>query len=248
MARHSPPVLPPTWVMVLGSVLVLLHFYCAAASALNVYSGPWVWATENATSDADAAPFVTAAWRAFDMAKNYQQYVKVTGPFRFASLKQEDLEISAELVLRDATGKIITRQKLPDPEASTAIQYRQRWLAHQLGNDVPLPPQESIIIAAPGQKLPVVRYWVNESDHRLVLKEADPNTVPRNQTFRQPSFGQYIMAKSFVRHKQRQYPDAKVELLRSWYNPINPTVLYEETSPSAEILRGFTSSYGELRP
>ncbi len=248
MARQSPPVLPPTWVMVLGSVLVLLHLYCAAASALNVVSGPWALPGGNATSEADAAPFATAAWRAFDFANNYQQYVKVTFPFRFNSLRQEGLEINAELIQRDDAGKVIGRQKFPDPEASSAIQYRQRLLAQQLGNDIPLPPQQSVIIAAPGQKLPTVRYWVNESDHKLVLKEQDPNEVPRNQNFMQPNNWQYIVAKAYVRHMQRQQPNAKVELLRSWYDPVNPTVLYEQTAPSPEIFRGFTSSYGELRP
>lgn len=246
MARNSP-VLPPTWVMVLGSVLVLLHLYCAVASAWNVYSGPWAMPTGNGSSEAEAAPFANSAWRAFGLAENYQQFVKVTVPFRFNTIRQEGLEIKAELVLRDSSGKVVSRQKFPDPEASSVIQYRQRLLAQQLGNDIPLPPQESIIIAPGGGKLPVVRYWVNESDHRLVLKEADPNTIPRNQMFMQPSDWQYIVAKSYVRHMKRQQPDAKVELLRFWSEPVNPTVFYDQAAPPAELFRGFTSSYGELR-
>jgi len=246
MARHSPPALPPAWVVVLGSVLVLVHLFCALASALNTFSGPWAMLGGNAGSEALAPQFAISSWSG--LAEYYQRYVKVTSPFRFSSLRQEMLEINAEAVLKDEAGKVIDKVKLPDPEASSAMQYRQRLLAQQLGNDIPLPPQQGVVIAPEGQKLPTIRYWVNETDHRLVLKEDNPNAVPRNQSFMQPSTWQYIVAKSYVRYLNRQQPKAKVELVRSWYDPVNPIVLIEQEAVPAEMLRGFTSSYGELRP
>ncbi|HMO36494.1 MAG TPA: hypothetical protein PKA06_10670, partial [Gemmatales bacterium] len=220
MVRVNSSAKPPGWVVLLGSVFVLLHLFWAVVTALNVESGPWALPGMNESAVALAPPFANSAATSF--GDYYTQLVKITSNFRFNSLRQQLLEIAVEAIVRDDSGKVVTRYKLPDPEASGFVQYRQRMGPQKVGNVTPPPPQTSVIIPAPGQKLEPVRYWVSESERRLILKEEDPNAVPRNQNFMQPSPWQYIVAKSYVRHILRQQPKTRVELVRSWYDPVNP--------------------------
>lgn len=243
MPKEISQKLPPTWAMILGSVAILCHFICALISALNSNSGPWPL-PNNIVSMADPPQF---AFTAGEMVSGYyQRILKNTSAFRFTSIKQEVNEIMFDAVIRDANGVVVAKRSIPDPEAPEAIRYRQRLLAQQLGNDIPLPPPEGVIIAPAGQKLPTLRWWQPENDRNFILRQDNPNAVPRNQEFRQPNPWQFIVAKSYARYLSRQYANSKIELRRYWYDPVFPMVLIENTPPTADILRRFQSSYGEL--
>lgn len=242
MSRESQPALPPAWVMVLGSIAIAVHLFFALISSLFASSGPWP--TPMGSSEVLPPQFAISVGA--NLAEPYQRLLKATHSFRFPSIKQEMLEIGFEAIQRDANGNVVSKRVIPDPDASGAIRYRQQLLAQQLGNDIPLPPPQGVIIAAVGEKLPTLRWWSPDGDHRMVLKQDNANAVPRNQNFMQPSPWQYIVAKSFVRYQQRQNNLGHVEIIRSWYEPIMPMVLIEREAPTADILRRFQSSYGEL--
>lgn len=242
MPRETGVTLPPLWVMLAASTLIVFHFFCALITALFASSGPW----PAPMGSMEALPPQFAITMGRSVAEPYQHILKTNSPFRFISIKQEQIDIAFEAVMRDANGTVKSKHVWPDPDAPEAIRYRQRLLAQQLGNDIPLPPQESIIIAPGGEKLRTVRWWHPEGDHRMILKQDSPNAVPRNQTFMQPGDWQFIVAKSYTRYLSRVHPETKVEIIRTWCEPVQPMVLIEEAVPSAELLKRFHSSYGEL--
>jgi hypothetical protein len=242
MQRANEQVWPATWAMVLGSVVIAIHLLLAFFMTLNVPSGPWP--TPQGGSTAEAPPFAMVIGRR--LAMPYQSVTKSNSTFRFSSIRQEQLDISFEAKLKDDKGTVTSKINFPDPEAPSSIQYRQKLLAQQLGNDEPLPPQQGVILPAAGQQLPTLRWWQQDGDRRYVLKQDNPNAVPRNQQFMQPSVSQMIVAKSFSRFLARHHATAKVEINRIWYDPIMPMVLITDPPPTSDDLRRYSSSYGEL--
>ena len=245
MQRANEPVWPPTWAMALGSVPIAIHLLLAFIMTLNVPSGPWAMAN-GGSSTVLSPPFVLLFGSS--VASPYQNILMCNSTFKFGSLRQEQPEVAFEALLKDDKGTITRKISYPDPEAPSSIRYRQMRLAQQLGNDEPLPPQQGVIIAAPGKQLPTMLWWKSDGERREVLKQDDPNAVPRNQTFMQPSVSQMIAAKSYSRYLTRKHGTAKVELTRLFYDPIYPMVLINDTPPTADMLRRFSSSYGELNP
>jgi hypothetical protein len=239
--------MPPTWAIGVGSILILGHLFCALIATLSQMSGPWpVFNAPTPMADQSLPPYFAVV--AGEWVAPYQAAFKTNSAFHFNSSRQENQEISFEVALKDEKGIIKSKLQIPDPNASSAIQYRQRFLAQQLGGDIDLPPMTSVQIAAQGTKLPDIRWWNPESETRFVLKSADPNSVPRNQMFRQPSPWQFIVAKSFTRHLHQAYPGNKLEITRYWQQPIMPSVLLERESLPPDLLRRYQSSYGELSP
>lgn len=248
MPRENGSTYPPGWVMVIGSLLIIFHLFCALHTSLFTSSGPWP--TPNGNMQALPPQFAISIGRfsvnGINLLEQYQRLLRIYSSFRFSSIRQETLEISFEGIFRDAAGNVISKKSFPDPEAPSSIRYRQIQLAQQLGNDEPLPPPQGVVIAAPGKTLENVRWWHPDGDNRMVLKSDNPNAVPRNQNFMTPSASQYLIAKSFARFLGRQYEQPKVELVRYWYEPVLPMVLVEDEAPTADVLRRFQSSYGVL--
>lgn len=243
MRRESQPALPPTWVMLLGSVLIMFHLSCALITALGASSGPWPVQGETYEG---IPPRFTRTPKDL-IADNYQRLLKATYHFHFGSIKQEVQEISFDAILRDDKGAVVGKRVFPDPEASSAIRYRQQMLAQKLSDDIPLPPQTGIVIAPAGQTLPTLQWWSPDGERRSVLKQDNPNAVPRNQNLMQPSTWQYLVAKSYERYLKRQTSQPKIEIIRTWYNPVMPVFMIDERmSPSPEMLFRYQSSYGEL--
>lgn len=243
-----PNAYPPGWVMVIGSLLIIFHLLCALHTTLFTSSGPWP--TPNGNMQALPPQFAITIGRLSineqPVLEAYQRAMRVYSSFRFSSIRQETLEISFEGIFKDTAGNVISKKSIPDPEAPASIRYRQVQLAQQLGNDEPLPPPQAVIIAAPGKTLENVRWWQADGENRMVLKEDNPNSVPRNQNFMTPSASQYLIAKSFARFLGRHHEQPRVELVRYWYEPVLPMVLIEDEAPTADVLRRFQSSYGVL--
>lgn len=235
--------MPPTWMLALGSVAIALHLLLAFIITLNVPSGPWP--VGGAGIPADPPRFISRIGES-KWVKRYYNALPSYHSFHFSSNRQEGQEISFDGLIKDDKGTVIKKISFPDPEAPSSIQVRQRLLAQQLGNDEPLPPQQGVIIAAPGKELEPIRWWHQEADRRYILKTENPNAVPRNQSFMHPTDAQMLIARSFSRFLSRQNAGARVELTRNWYDPILPMVLVNDPPPSAADLRHFSSSYGEL--
>lgn len=248
MPRENEPAkilsgMPPTWMMVLGSVAIALHLLLAFILTLNQPSGPWP--VQGAGLPADPPRFVSGIGNHW-LTNLYHNTVRSNHSFHFSSNRQEGQEISFDGLIKDDKGTVIKKISIPDPEAPSSIQVRQRLLAQQLGSDEPLPPQTGVIIAPAGKELEPVRWWHQDADRRFILKTENPNAVPRNQSFMHPTDAQLIIARAYSRFLSRQNAGARVELNRNWYDPILPMVLVNDPPPNAADLRHFSSSYGEL--
>ena len=242
MPRENEPGLPPTWLMVFGSLVIAIHLFLAFIITLSVPSGPWP--VQDNVFNADPPRFTM--FPSEYVAGPYQKVFKCISPFRFVSLRQEQQQVSMEALIKNKEGTVIRKMTIPDPDAPSSIRYRQKLLAHQLGSDEQMPPQQGVIIAAPGETLPMLRWWQPDGDGRFILKQDNANAVPRGQMFMQPTFSQMVIAKSYYRFLAKHNPGERVELVRCWNNPILPMILFENETPSSDILRRQTSSYGEL--
>jgi hypothetical protein len=176
----------------------------------------------------------------------YAPLIKMSSSFHFYSNKLEEQEILFEVRLKNESGKIINTYRFPDPATNPWIRYRQRLLAQQLGNDEPLPPQQGVVISPAGQQLAKLRWWQPDGEKRMKLMEDTPNAVPRNQQLMQPSTLSYIAAKSYARYLARTGQAAKVEIVREWFNPINPVVLFQNDPPPDDFFTRFYAVYGDL--
>jgi hypothetical protein len=243
MTSEPQGVTLPNWVIWLGSAAVLFHLAAVATTALDAPSGPWVSPMGPTNSPAPAF----AAHLSREATGPYCRLIKMSNSFHFASNRLETQEIAFRAVLKDAGGKVVEERRFPNPQANSAIQYRQKLLASQLGNDEPLPPQLGIIIPPPGQELPKLRWWQIEGEKRLKLVQDSPNAAPRNQQLMQPSAWSFLAVRSYVRHLTSAHDAASVEIVRTWHDPVLPMLLYNRQMPDRETLRNFQSSYGDLR-
>lgn len=242
MPSEKMPTMPPAWAMVLGSVLVLFHFFCAIISTIAVDSGPW--SVPGGGSDMALPPYFATIPN--ELARPYASLFKTNVAFHFSSNRQDMEEVSFEVALKDDKGNIKERKQYPDPTASSSVQFRQRLLAQQLANDTMMAPQAGIKIAPSGQKLAEVKWWQPETDFKFVLKTDNENSLPRNQALRQPSPTQLTIARSYTRYLKQLQPGTNPELTRFWQMPLNPAVLVVPEEPTNELLRRFQASYGEL--
>jgi len=237
------PLYPPSWVLVIGSLAVGFHLFNAVLTTLHVSSGPWVTRlVSGGISPATPPPFTE--WIGVNVTDWYNHALKVNHHFHFDSNKQEQLEITLDAVVKDAAGRIVARQRLPDPEANIFVQQRQSLLARQLV-DASSPPPQGVVLAPAGQELPTLYWWQPEGERFTRLMRGNANTVPRNQpTLEQPTDTALIAARALGRYLRHAYGAPTVELSRTWRDPVPPSVLFMPTDP--EVPRPNVSSYGEL--
>jgi hypothetical protein len=242
MRTEQSIALPPRWVLIGGSIILLFHVFAMLIAAFDATSGPWP--TPMGPSPAEPPPF------AYHIAEHvtlpYTRLIKMASSFHFYSNKQESQEVLFEARLKNESGKVINTYRFPDPSANPWLRYRQRLLAQQLGNDEPLPPQQGVIIPPVGQQLPKLRWWQPEGEKRLKLIEGTSNDVPRNQQLMQPSTLSYITAKSYARYLAKTGQADKVEIVREWFDPINPVVLFRNEQPPDDLFTRFYATYGDL--
>jgi hypothetical protein len=244
MPRSNDPALPPAWVMILASLAIGFHLFCAGVTTLAFESGPWPVPGGEQPVDVATAPYFAAISN--QVALPYQRALKATHSFHFPSTRQEQQDVSMEAVLRDSEGKPVKRLSFPNKDVPHQIYARQSMLMHQLASDIPLPPQGAIVLPGAGQALPTVRWWHQESDTQFVLKKDNPNAVPRNQRLDQPSNAQFLLVNSFARFISRNNEKARVEVIRLWQPPLQPFILLNRDIDPAPMLRRNQSSYGEL--
>jgi hypothetical protein len=244
MPRDRAATVLPRWVIVLGSLAIGFHLFNALLSTLNVRSGPWV--TNVGPSPAEPPPFAAIIGDALTVP--YNRLVKVNHNFHFDSNRQEIQEITFEARLRDSSGKVIDTQKIPEPEANAFVRQRQWLLAQRLGGDEPVPPVQGVVLAPPGQELPAMYWWQEEHPRLLKLYKGNANTIPRNPQLMQPSEASFIAVRSYARYVKRLHGASAVEIMRTWRDPVMPTILFAPEPPSPDILKPFQSSYGEQTP
>jgi hypothetical protein len=244
MSRESMPAGLPRGIIVLASIAIAFHLFNALIAVIHVRSGPWL-APIPGGSPAEPPPF--SVWIGENVAEPYNQLFKVNDNFHFASNRQEMQEISFEAVVKDSSGKVVARRRMPDPDANPFVFQRQQLLARYL-IDAPMDVAQGVVIAPPGQTLPTLYWWHSESERHSVLRSGDANTVPRNQELMKPSDTAFAALRSYGRYLRRVHGAASVEVMRTWRNPILPTVLFAPEPLGPDLFRPNTSSYGELPP
>jgi hypothetical protein len=238
----EPKFFPPRWVLVCGSAAIVFHLFAALIAALDAPSGPWATPMGSSPALAPTFAFQTAEY----VTLPYSRLVKMTSSFHFSSNKQEAQEVLFEALLKDANGKVLQTLRFPDPNANRWVRYRQSLLAQQLGNDEPVPPQQGVIVAPAGQPLPKQRWWQQDGEKRLKMIEDTPNAIPRNQPVMQPAPLSYIAAQSYARYLCKAQGADKVEIVRQWFDPVLPNILFEPAPPTDERLSRFYATYGDL--
>ncbi|HMP02892.1 MAG TPA: hypothetical protein PKD86_09190 [Gemmatales bacterium] len=241
MAAEQPAQVPG-WAKLLGSLAIAFHLLAVVVAALDAPSGPWPTPMGPQRGDPPAFAFQIAE----HLTLPYAQFVKVAGAYRFESNRLEVPDIQVEARVRDAEGRVVANVKLPDPTAPLAVQYRQKLLVTWLRFDQPLPPPQSVLLAPQGGVLPKVRWWEPDGDRRMRLIEDDANSVPRNRPVMEPMPSAYRLATAVARHLCRAHGGDRAEIVRLYRDPIPPAVLVQGAPPTADELRGYQATYGDL--
>jgi hypothetical protein len=230
------------WAMVVGSLAIGWHLLAIFIGALDAPSGPWPTPMGPQRFDPPAFAFQIAE----HLTLPYAQLIKIAGAYRFESNRLETPDVQVEARVRDAAGRVIAQQRLPEASASAQVRYRQQMLVYWLQFDRPLPPPQSVLLAPTGGKVPQARWWEPDGERRMRLIQDDANAVPRNRPVMEPTPSAFKLASAYARHLCRRHGGDRAEIVRLYREPIPPTVLFQEQPPSVDELRGFQATYGDL--
>jgi hypothetical protein len=237
----SPPAVRlPAWLLVLASAVVFLHLTGIANHSLASTSGPW--------PTMEGPSMMAPPQFAMSIDGLYQRYLealKLTHTYHFATNRPGLPKATFEVRLKDAAGQVVATVKVPDEKANPWVRHRQGVLAQWLGDDQPLPPPLTEVIAAPQQRAPTTLIWDAVEQRRLVLKTVPEHLAPRDRPVMRPSEWSMLMARSYGRYLCRQHNAASAELVRTHRDPIPPAVLFLD-NVQAGAFDPVTSEYGEL--
>jgi hypothetical protein len=226
--------------MVVGSVVLVVHFSAIGVRALAAHSG--MWPSPFGPSMAEPPTFAKVV---DDGTRPFYLYpLKLTHNYHFPSNQPSTPDVTFEARFRDKSGKLVTL-RFPDPEANFAVQYRQKILAMSLGGDMPVQPGQGELIPPPGGQVRTVQHWEMGPDRTLRLKSVPEHLVPRGQPIMRPSEWALLLADSYARHVCREHGVTKVEIVRRSKDPISPVVLIVPALPGGpppEIV----ATFGEL--
>lgn len=243
MSEPSSPILrmPPRWLMIVGSVAILLHLGAVAVQALAAHSGPWV--TDFGPSPAEPPHFAELANRVG--GRYYLHPLHLSYHYHFSTNYPNLPDVYFEAILRDDKGQHIKTLKFPDDAAGPLARHRQSGLARGLGGDFPMPMPGPESLPAPGRELRLVPMWdrvekIKPNDLKLV--EVRPHEARREWPTMRPSDWAVLLARSYARHLCREYGAASAEIIRYSQAPISPAVLVvlqPETLVAPKVVANF---------
>jgi hypothetical protein len=239
----------PRWIVLLGSAAIAFHLIAVVSQALAAPSGPWP--SLEGPDEASAPQF---AFSLNSMTESYLKLVKMTHNYHFPSNRPMAPAVSLEVRLLDENGQEIETVRVPDDTANPWVRHRESVLARWLGEDRPIAPPQSEVIAGPGRDVPEVLIWElakgrESKDHKveLTVRKVDVNSIPRDRPVFGPSAASLLLARSYARYLCRTHGAARVEILRHHKDPIPPVVMFMENVQAG----GFeeqVSNFGELQP
>jgi hypothetical protein len=239
----------PNWLMVAGSVGIVVHLAALLILSVAAQSGPWWLGSLGMPSQAEEPEFARGA---HDFLSNvYYRPLHLTSNYHFISNMPERSTVRFEVNVLDENGQSIKKVMFPDPKANFWVRHRQSLLAQALGDDRPVQLPDSVRVPIPDRKV----WFPPRDDQRLDVKREnflqDERTKQRNNMgFMQPSPWSEVLAASYARHMARTYGGAKAEIVRMSREPINPAIVLPVAPPKNFFDRSFktlTSNFGEYR-
>lgn len=248
----------PTWVIGLGSAVILFHLALVTLLVLYASSGPWpLKVPPFGESPATPPQF---AQRAGSLATAfYLQPLKLTQNYHFRTNDPEVQGVYLEVRLKDAKKNLMKTLRFPDPEANFWVRHRQALLVQWLAMDLPIRPPQGDVIEAVGKDAPGVTIWSPEPGRPpdpkktlLRLEEVKIHKIPREREVMRPSELSLALARSYARYLCREHGAAQAELIRHTRYPIMPVVMVyaNQLPPEADLppetFHELISNFGEL--
>jgi hypothetical protein len=247
----------PRWLIILGSLAIVFHFFAVGVVVLAAPSGPWPSMEGPSMAGPPQFAQTLLTRNNFDPATRkikpekdpnllgYLRLVRMPHHYHFSTNRPEQPGAYIEARLKDEAGQPITTLKFPDPNANFWVQHRQDILARALANDEPVQPPQSEIIAAPAQETRKVTIWepAEGGGRSLKLKTVPEHLVPRDRPVERPAEWAVLLAQSYARYLCRSHGAASVEIIRHTQFPIPPSVLFME--PQAGAFDELASNFGE---
>lgn len=229
MSHDSPrgAGLPPWWLVLPASALILVHLGIVICHALAAPSGPWV---------TDAGPqWYSPPQFAYLVAEAthplYGDGLKLNQRFRYPSTRPDLPGARLEVRIQDEKGATTRTVRLPDPDANPWVRYRQTILAREVYDDQPIPPPAGEVIPAPGQVAPRTLIWEERPNRELVLQEIPVHLVPRDRPNMRPTPWSVLLARAYARRVERTLQAPKVDVVRITKQPIYPAILDNPSLP-----------------
>jgi hypothetical protein len=238
----------PVWVVVGGSLLIILHFLAVGAVVLAAQSGPWWVPQLSRESPALGPKFVETIGDT--MSAHYLEPLRLAQTYHFNSNRLgKTSAIFFEAKLRDAQGALIQTVRFPSADDNFWLRHRYQVLAQNIGNDQIYQPRGGEVVPVRGAKTPTVTIWDTSNPKFWKLKTELEHLVPKTSQVWQPSELSRIWAASFQRYLLREYDAAvSVELIRHSRNPVLPDYMYmKENELPPDAFEELTCSFGEYR-
>lgn len=242
----------PRWLVIVGSGVIAFHLSAVLCGVLAAPSGPWL--------TPDGGSMSTPPQFAFSLSQaglsTYLQALKLTHNFHYHTNRPGLPAARLEIRLKDAAGQEVATIPLPDPKANPWVRHRQELLVQWLTNDQPVPPPQTEVIAAPGQRGPTLLIWSRpeeidpkaaREERRLILHEVEQNQVPRTRLVMRPGDWAMLLVRSYVRHLCRKHGTAQAEVVRYSREAIPPAVLFVPDLPPG-VFDDLVSNFGVISP
>ncbi len=237
----------PPWVVVVGSLLIILHFLAVGAVVLAAQSGPW-WVPQLARESPATGPkFVEKISET--TAEYYLEPLHLAQTYHFNSNRLgKTSAIFFEAKLRDAQGALIKTLRFPGADDNFWLRHRYLVLAQNIGNDQIYQPRGGEVVPVRGAKTPTVTIWDTTNPKFWKLKTEFEHLVPKTSQVWQPSELSRLWAAAFQRYLLREYDAASVELIRHSRNSVLPDYMYmKENELPPDAFEELTCSFGEYR-
>jgi hypothetical protein len=223
-----------------GSALIAFHLGAVILWVLAAPSGPWPML--------EGPNMATPPQFAFSLSRpvrDYLKLIKMTHNYHFLTNRPGNPSAYLEVRLKDEAGNELATVKFPQDEANFWVRHRQSVLVGWFTDDIPVPPPQSEVVAAPGQQVPTLAIWDSVGPRQLQLKTVPQHLVPRGQPVYRPSEEALLLARSYARYLCRRHGAASAEVVRHSREPIHPIVLFTH-SPEPGAVDDLISDFGEL--
>jgi hypothetical protein len=240
--RADAPRQLPTWLVVLGSAVVVVHLGAVAAVALAAQSGPWL--TRIGPTPVEPPQFAAHVGRR--VAPSYLRPLKLAHDYHFVGNRPAWPDVSFEVRLKDDEGNLLETVRVPEAGANFWVRHREQLLARALAEDLFVEPPGPETIPAPGQEVPRITIWDPDRSARNLLRltPTEVHLIPRDRQVMRPSELSMILARSYVRHLCRTRGAARGELLRHTREPVYPHVLVLPDAPL--VFDDLVCNFGEF--
>jgi hypothetical protein len=239
--RTPPSKELPSRLLLIGSVLIIIHFLAIIGVVLSAPSGPW---------PSPIGPIETAGPKFSEIISNVGTvYLKPLGMTHSYHYSGNQLLISSvyfEALLKDDKGFVVKSLKFPGNSGNLWLAHRYKLIAQGLGEDQQVQTKKGEDIPAPGAKMPKASYWDTSDPKLWHLKTVDENLVPRDRQLMRPSDWSMLHCQAYQRYLLRAYDAASVELIRHSRNLILPETL-DSPNPPANTVEDLVCSFGEYR-